>query len=190
MQLVEHFTKKKIASQVVELSKYSYAMAEDSSKMYVAKLQNLILEKVSQSDDEKREVEVEVTEFILNWSLQEKKQFLINKVRLHFANVLYQREEFRKSRKELDQVTESAKEIDDKRLLVECFLLESKLIYESHNLTRSKASLTACRASANMVHIPSALQAEIEFTAGKIHLAEKDFKIAFSYFYESFEGYH
>ena len=87
-------------------------------------------------------------------------------------------------------MTESAKDIDDKRLLVECFLLESKLIFESHNLTRSKASLTACRASANMVHIPSILQAEIEFVAGKIHLAEKDFKISFSYFYEAFEGYH
>lgn len=73
---------------------------------------------------------------------------------------------------------------------MECFLLESKLIFESHNLTRAKASLTACRASANMVHIPSVLQAEIEFVAGKIHQAEKDFKIAFSYFYEAFEGYH
>jgi len=90
----------------------------------------------------------------------------------------------------LDLVTESAKDIDDKRLLVECFLLESKLIFETHNLTRAKASLSACRASANMVHIPSNLQADIEFTAGKIHLAERDFKISYSYLYESFEGYH
>lgn len=87
-------------------------------------------------------------------------------------------------------MTESAKNIDDKRLLVECFLLESKLIFQSHNLTRAKASLTACRASANMVHIPSSLQADIEFTAGVIHLGERDFSIAFSYFFESFEGYH
>lgn len=83
---------------------------------------------------------------MLKWSLEEKKQFLINKIRLHYANVLFKREEFRKSREELDLVLISAKEIEDKRLLVESYLLESKLIYESHNLTRAKASLTACRA--------------------------------------------
>lgn len=93
----------------------------------------------------------------MEWSIKENKQFLINKIRLHYANILYQREEFRHSRKELDLITENAKLIDDKRLLVECFLLESKLIFESHNLTRAKASLSACRASANLVHIPSNL---------------------------------
>lgn len=165
-------------------------MAPSNSKMYIAKISNQILETVSSSDTEDKNVEVEITKFILEWSLSEKKQFLINKIRLHLANVLYLREEFRNSRKELDMVTESAKDIDDKRLLVECFLLESKLIYESYNLTRAKASLSACRASANMVHIPTMLQADIELTAGKIHLAEKDFKIAYSYFFESFEGYH
>lgn len=112
--------------------------------MYMAKLQNNILETVSQSDKPDKGVEVLVSRYILDWAVEEKKQFLINKVRLHYAKVLYHREEYRLSRKELDLVTESAKEIDDKRLLVECFLLESQLIYESHNLMRAKASLTAC----------------------------------------------
>lgn len=75
-------------------------------------------------------------------------------MRLHYANVLYQRKEFRKSRKEVEQVLESAKQIDDKRLSVEAHLLEAKLIYESHNYARAKASLTASRASANLIHIP------------------------------------
>lgn len=96
-------------------------------------------------------------------------------MRLHYANVLYKRSEFRKSRKEVDLVLESAKEIDDKRLSVEAHLLEAKLIYETHNFARAKASLTASRASANLIHIPSTIQADIEFTAGIIHLAEKDF---------------
>lgn len=48
----------------------------------------------------------------------------------------------------------SAKDIDDKRLLVEGHLLESKLIYESRNLAKAKAALTACRANSNMIQIP------------------------------------
>lgn len=96
-------------------------------------------------------------------------------MRLHYANVLYQRKEFRKSRKEVQQVLESAKEIDDKRLSVEAHLLEAKLIYETHNHAKAKASLTASRASANLIHIPQVVQADIEFTAGIIHLAERDF---------------
>ena len=78
-------------------------------------------------------------------------------MRLEYANVLFDREEFRQSRKENGVVLESAKEIDDKRLLVESFLLDSKLIYESGNLAKAKASLTACRANSNMIQIPSSL---------------------------------
>lgn len=48
-------------------------MSEDNSKMYVAKIQNLILETVSKNDKDQKNVELEVTLFILNWSLDEKK---------------------------------------------------------------------------------------------------------------------
>ncbi len=113
----------------------------------------IILDSVSNSDDQTKSIEVEVCKNILNWTVAEKKQFLINILRLRFANVLYEREEFRKSRKENDLVLEKAKEVDDKKLLVESHLLESKLIYESKNLPKAKASLIACRAAANMVYI-------------------------------------
>lgn len=59
--------------------------------MYIAKIQNEILDLVSQNDSDKKDVEVELTKFILDWTLEEKKEFLINKVRLHYANVLYLR---------------------------------------------------------------------------------------------------
>lgn len=73
-------------------------MAPSSSKMYIAKLLNMILETVTKTDDSEKNIEVQVSKFILDWALEEKKQFLINKLRLHYANVLYMREEFRKSR--------------------------------------------------------------------------------------------
>jgi 26S proteasome regulatory subunit N6 len=79
------------------------------------------------------------------------------------------------------------KDTDDKRLLVEAFLLESRIIFESNNIGKSRGSLTACRANANLIHIPASLTAEIESTAGMLHLAERDYRVAYSYFYEAFE---
>lgn len=81
----------------------------------------------------------------------------------------------------------TGKEIDDKRLLVEAFLLESKIIFESKNIGKSRASLTACRANANQIQVPRLIQAEIETMAGMLHLEEHDYQISYSYFYESFE---
>ena len=62
-----------MTDKVIELVKFSYNMSEDNSKMYVAKVQNNILEAVSKSDNDQKNVEIEVTNFILGWSIQEKK---------------------------------------------------------------------------------------------------------------------
>ena len=70
---------------------------------------------------------------------------------------------------------------------MESFLLESWIIFESNNIGKARGSLTASRANANLIHIPASLTAEIESTAGMLHLAEKDYRVPYSYFYEAFE---
>ena len=87
----------------------------------------------------------------------------------------------------MQELITKGKEIDDKRLLVDCFLLESKLIFQSRNVGKARAALTACRANANQIQIPGSLNAEIETTAALLHLEEKDYAVAYSYFYEAFE---
>lgn len=57
------------------------------------------------------------------------------------------------------------------------------------NLPRSRASLTAARASANAVYVPPSTQADLDTQSGLLHLEERDFVTAYSYFYEAQEAY-
>lgn len=74
-------------------------------------------------------------------------------------------------------------------MLVESQLVEAKVYHALENVSKAKASLTAVKTTANSIYIVPLLQAEIDFMSGLIAADEKDYMLAYSYFYETFEGY-
>ena len=76
---------------------------------------------------------------------------------------------------------------DDKLLLVELYLLESKINYHIKNYAKAKASLTASRANANNVYCQPSILAEIDLMSGILYAHDQDYKTAYSYFYEALE---
>lgn len=81
------------------------------------------------------------------------------------------------------------KKKDDKQLIVESQLVESKVYHALENLPKAKASLTSVKTTANSIYVVPMLQAEIDYMSGLISADEKDYNTAYSYFYETFEGY-
>jgi 26S proteasome regulatory subunit N6 len=57
------------------------------------------------------------------------------------------------------------------------------------NLPKAKAALTSVKTTANSIYVIPMLQAEIDMMSGLISVDEKDYATAYSYFYETFEGY-
>lgn len=163
----------------------------EEQKMSVARVLKQLLDVVAENEREPGQAaELKVCQFIVDWAQKEQKNFLKHKMEVRLANVFYQRGELKKARELTEKVLKEAREVDDKLLLVEAHLLESRLIYETKNWPKAKAALTAAKAATAAIYIQPLLQAELDYTAGMIHMAEKDYAIAYSYFYESFEAFH
>jgi len=68
----------------------------------------------------------------------------------------------------------ACRKLDDKLLMCELSLVESKIFQALKNIPRAKASLTAARANANSIYCPPLLQAEIDLQSGQIFCEESD----------------
>ena len=133
---------------------------------------------------------VQLCKTCIEWTKQEKRAFLRQSVEARlialyfdtgmYTDVLY-----------LDKLPlKELKKLDDKNLMVEVQLLESKTYHALSNFPKAPAALTSARTTANAIYCPPKVQGALDLQSGILHAAdERDFKTAFSYFYEAFEGF-
>ena len=89
----------------------------------------------------------------------------------------------------INSLLKELKRLDDKLVLVEVQLLESRVYHALGNLPKARAALTSARTSAASVYTPPLLQSGLDMQSGMLHAEERDFSTAYSYFIESLEGY-
>ena len=109
---------------------------------------------------------------------------------LRLAVLYMERCHYQKALDTARQLYEEIKRLDDKQLLVEILVVDSKINILLNNLPKAKVSLTAAKSNANAIYCPVLLQADIDMISGVINAQENDFKTAFSYFNEAFESLH
>lgn len=141
--------------------------------------------------DAKTGQEVDLCINCIDWAKEEKRTFLRHSLEIRLVALYYDTKKYSEALKLIAELLKEMKKMDDKSLLVEIQLLESKTYYALSNLQKARAALTSARTTANAIYCPPKMQAELDLQSGILHAAdERDFKTAYSYYYEAFEGYN
>lgn len=127
---------------------------------------------------------------MIDWTKAEKRTFLRHRLQLRLAQICFEQKESLRALSVINSLLREVRRLDDRTLLVDIHLVESCVYYSIRNISKSRAALVSARTNANAIYCPPLAQAEIDLQSGILHADEGDYKTAFSYLYEAFEGFH
>ena len=135
------------------------------------------------------DLQVAVINSCIEWAIAERRSFLRQNLETRLVAIYMQKQSYYDALNLINPLLRELKRLDDKLMLVEVQLLESRIYHALGNQTKARASLSASRTSAASVYTPPNLQAGLDLQSGMLHAEDKDFNTAYSYFIEAFEGY-
>eukprot|EP00538_Stauroneis_constricta_P004602 CAMPEP_0119546182 /NCGR_PEP_ID=MMETSP1352-20130426/702_1 /TAXON_ID=265584 /ORGANISM="Stauroneis constricta, Strain CCMP1120" /LENGTH=469 /DNA_ID=CAMNT_0007590849 /DNA_START=67 /DNA_END=1476 /DNA_ORIENTATION=+ len=157
------------------------------TKAKCAKIVRQMLDIVSSLAPKQFKMQEDLCQSIIQWCTVEKRSFLRQRVQAKLASIWYAQEKYSDALALIDDLLRELKQLDDKQLLVETHLQESKIHFALRNLPKAKAALTASRTAANAIYVTPTLQADMDTLSGTLHTEESDYNTGHSYFLEAFE---
>lgn len=125
----------------------------------------------------------------IEWANAQKRKFLRQALQMRLSALHLDTRAYQPALAVIQPLVRELKTLDDKPQLVEVQLMESQAYYNLSNYPKSRASLVSARTTANSIYCAPRMQAALDLQSGILHAQEKDFKTAYSYFYESFESF-
>ena len=135
-------------------------------------------------------LQISVTKSCIEWADSQRQSFLRQSLETRLVSLYMAQQSYYDALILINGLLKELKRLDDKLVLVEVQLLESRVYHALGNQPKAKAALTSARTSAASVYTPPMLQAGLDLQSGMLHAEETDFNTAFSYFIEALEGYH
>ena len=159
-------------------------------KAKTAKIIRTLIETVSKAEGATVQLQSDIVKDAIKWCVKEKRNFLKQRMEAKLAALLVDDKQYKEALVLVTRLIREVKKFDDKLLMVEICLVESRASLHLENIPKAKSALTTARSSANAIYCPPTLQAEIDRMAGILCTAEDDYKTGYSYFYEAFEGFN
>ncbi len=182
------YTEKKDMDQIMSLMKTNAEFFNNIAKAKTAKIVRNVLAIVATIPDS-IEIQVSLCEKLIEWCEAEKRTFLKQRIEAKYSNLLWLKKQPNKALKIVNPLLGELKKLDDKQMLTEVHLTESRIYETLENIPKSKASLTAARSAANSIYVVPLLQAELDEMSGILCCEEQDYTTSFSYFQEAYDAY-
>ncbi|KAI8591561.1 PCI domain-containing protein [Geranomyces variabilis] len=188
VKLGELYRDAKAADKLAALVRGAPTYLANTSKAKTAKIIRSLLDIFSEVPDS-LPLQVAVCKESIQWATDEKRIFLRQSLETRLAGLYHENKMHADALVLTGQLLKELKRLDDKNVLMEVQLLESKAHHALNALPKSRAALTSARTSANSIYCPPHMQAQLDLQSGILHAEEKDFKTAYSYFYETLESF-
>ena len=190
--MVEHLAQKYRESN--DLKSYFDLISQikeikNTNNTFLVKLTDKLIAKLKKRKDLLNDI-VNITEEITKFCDETNNISMKSKIQIRLAEVYYINENYSKALDICSKVIYDLKRYEDNLGLVQLLLLESKIYYATNGISKAKASLTSVKTLITKVYIEPKLQANIDMHAGILAAYEKDFNLAYSYFFEAFDVFN
>ncbi|KAL2866726.1 uncharacterized protein BJX67DRAFT_372417 [Aspergillus lucknowensis] len=186
--LGELYRDEKKPQEIAELIKTSRDSFSSFAKAKTAKLVRQLLDLFSEIPNT-LDIQIAVIKSCIEWAVAERRSFLRQNLETRLVAIFMQKQSYYDALSLINSLLRELKRLDDKLMLVEVQLLESRVYHALGNQAKARAALTAARTSAASVYTPPNLQAGLDMQSGMLHAEDKDFNTSYSYFIEALEGY-
>merc|ERR1711899_320641 len=187
-KLREEGKTKEMTDLIQKVRNFLRFMSKAKAAKLVRGLVDMFLE--MERSEARGEREVQLCKECIEWAKEERRTFLRQSLESRLVGLYFETERYQEAIALGSTLLKELKKLDDKNLLVEVQLLESQVYQALSNLPKARAALTSALTTANSIYVPPKVQAQLDLQAGILHASEeRDFKTAFSYFYEAFEQY-